>query len=301
MSMKKSPVSFLGTIVLLAAGIVAGQDVETHRDTAFTRAAAFDREEMESLERHLDRAVAEVSVSHAGMLLGRTNFSRGYRLPGYGIVFVLTPRALPGKETAYVLRGHMQEKHPGPHRDVELLTTNEEEEIEALERQVLILQHAAEAHRRAAEEDHERIVRRIRIHLGPVSEEEGDREGDPEPLDEPAPLPPVGPTALPPPPPWRFWFETDQPREDRNPERVVEDVRAAVIGVLETRGPGVVGLEPDEFVTVAVDFVPGDFFAAHPRPTRTLIVRARQKDLAARARGTLAQEDLRARVEVVEY
>jgi hypothetical protein len=300
MSMRMSGVSSMLAAVLLTAGVVAGQDVETHRDTAFTRAAAFDREEMESLERHLERAVAEVSVSHAGILLGRTNSSRGYRLPGYGIVFVLTPRALPGREAVYVLRGPPREEreHPGPRHEVELVTTTGEEEIEALERQVLILQHAAEAHRRAAEEDHERIARRIRIRLGPASEE--DPEGE-EQVDETTPLPPDLPTTLPAPPPWRFWFETNSPREKRDPERVVEDVREAVIGVLESRGAGVTGLEADEFVTVAVDFVPGNFFAAHPRPTRTLVVRARHQDLAARSRGALAPEELRARVEVIEY
>jgi hypothetical protein len=82
---------------------------------------------------------------------------------------------------------------------------------------------------------------------------------------------------------------------------VVEDVRGAVITVLESRAPGVVGLGADEFVTVAVDFVPGGFFASHRRATRTLIVRARQKDLAAHARGKIASKELRARVEVFEY
>jgi hypothetical protein len=281
----------------LAAGPQRGSDRETHSEWT-----ASGREEMELVERHLEEAVGRVSLPHAGILLGRANASRGYRLPGYGVVFVLTPRALPGNETVYVFRGHpgMERAHPGPHREVEIVTTSQVEEIEALERQVLILQHAAEARRRAAEEDHERIVRRVRIHLAPVSEAEA-REGEPEPVDETAPLPTGGPTVPPPPPPWRFWFETERPKEERTPERVVEDVREAVIEVLESRGAGVVGLEADEFVTVAVDFVPGDFFAAHPRPTRTLIVRARQKDLAARARGAMAPGDLRARVEVIEY
>jgi hypothetical protein len=303
MTMKVLGVSSLVAMTLLAAAIVSGQVPETNRETAFTRTAAAGRKEMEALERHLERAVAEVSVSHAGILLGRADSSRGYRLPGYGIIFVLTPRALPGNEKAYVLRAHPREgrEHPGPRREVEVVTTTEVEEIEALERQVLILQHAAEAHRRAAEEDHARIARRVRIHLGPASEKEENDDEEPGLVDETAPLPPDLPTVLPAPPPWRFWFETGSPGEERTPERVVEDVREAVIGVLETRGPGVVGLEADEFVTVAVDFVPGDFFSARPRPSRTLIVRARHKDLAARGRGALAREDLRARVEVIEY
>ena len=70
------------------------------------RWTAAGREELESLELHLEHAVAEVSVPHAGILLGRTNASRGYRLPGYGVVFVLTPSALPGGERAvFVFRG----------------------------------------------------------------------------------------------------------------------------------------------------------------------------------------------------
>ena len=43
-------------------------------------------------------------MPHAGILLGRSRSSRGYRLPGYGIVFVLTPRALPGDENVFVVR-----------------------------------------------------------------------------------------------------------------------------------------------------------------------------------------------------
>jgi hypothetical protein len=102
-------------------------------------------------------------------------------------------------------------------------------------------------------------------------------------------------------PPWKFWFEGEASEEKRTPDRVVEDVRAAVIETLETRGATVAGLGEDDFVTVAVDFVPGDVFASPRRPTRTLIVRARQGDLAARAAGALAPEELRARVEVIEY
>jgi len=302
MRMRIPGLSSLLAAVLLVPPLVAGQDAESDREALFAWTAAASRDEMQSLEVHLEHAVAEVSVSHAGILLGRTNTSRGYRLPGYGVVFVLTPRALPGSETVSVFRGHprMERAHPGPHREVEIFTTTEVEEIEALERQVVILQHAAEARRRAAEEDHERIVRRVRIHLAPVSAAEAP-EGEPEPVDETAALPTGGPTVPPPPPPWRFWFETERPKEERTPERVVADVREAVIEALESRGADVIGLEADEFVTVAVDFVPGDFFAAHPRPTRTLIVRARQKDLAARGRGAMAPEELRAKVEVIEY
>jgi hypothetical protein len=281
------------------------------------RTVVTSRQAIASLEGLLEQAVAEVSPPHAGILLGRASGSRGYRLPGYGIVFVLTPRALPGREGAvYVVRrgiskgAHERGEERGEgHRDLEIVTATEVEALEALERQVLILQHAAEAQRRAAEEDHERIVRDIRIRLGPAPVPETEvSEGERRTIlvDETAPLPEAPDvaaptTGAPSPPPWRFWFGAEVSEEGRTPDRVVEDVRGAVIDVLEARAPGVAGLEADEFVTVAVDFVPGGFFAAHRHPTRTLIVRARQEDLDAHARGRIASKELRARVEVFEY
>jgi hypothetical protein len=50
-----------------------------------------------------------------------------------------------------------------------------------------------------------------------------------------------------------------------------------------------------------VDFVPGGIFAVSARPEKTLVVSARAKDVAARARGTITPEELRKRVEVTEY
>jgi hypothetical protein len=278
---------------------------------------AANRQAIASLEGRLERAVAEVSPPHAGILLGRASGSRGYRLPGYGIVFVLTPRALPGRAGAvYVVRrglpkgghGHGEER-AAERRDLESVPATEIGEIEALERQALILQHAAEAQRRAAEEDHARIVRSIRIRLDPdptAETEVSEEERRTILVDETAPRPEAPEVAVPSPgapipPPWRFWFPEQVSEEGRTPDRVVEDVRGAVIGVLEARAPGVTGLGADEFVTVAVDFVPGGFFASHRPPTRTLVIRARQKDLDAHARGKIASKELRARVEVFEY
>jgi len=52
---------------------------------------------------------------------------------------------------------------------------------------------------------------------------------------------------------------------------------------------------------VAVDFLPGGAFVMHARPSKTLVVRARRKDLEERARGRLSPEELRKRIETVEY
>jgi hypothetical protein len=284
----------------LAASHVVAQPAGDTGAAPGSRLAPPGREELASLELHLEHAVAEVSVPHAGILLGRTNASRGYRLPGYGIVFVLTPRALPGGERAvFVLRGRGADtpSHVDVHARGEAIVDVTEIEVEAFEHQVLILQHAAEAQRRAAEEDHERIVRDVRIRLsGPTARRVGDISGEgsrPVLVDKSAP----GPTS----PPWSFWFGSDTLQEERSADRVVQDVRSALIEALESRGAGVAGLEADEFVTVAVDFVPGGLFASHRRPTRTLIVRARQGDLSARADGKITAEELRAQVEVIEY
>jgi hypothetical protein len=102
-------------------------------------------------------------------------------------------------------------------------------------------------------------------------------------------------------PPWKFWLRVETDEERRSPDRIVEDVRSAVVGALDARAGAAAGLSGDEFVTVAVDFVPGDLFASDREPSRTLIVRVRQRDLEARAQGKMALEDLEDRVEVIEY
>lgn len=294
-------------LALSLPGVVCGEDPPPRRasDDSWTTAPP-PREEMARLEERLEGAVSRVSVPHAGVLLGRSSSSRGYRLPGYGIVFVLTPRALPGEESVFVTR------HPQGHGvRVERHVTRgqsglESQRVEEIERQVLVFQHAAEAQRRAAEEDRDRMVRDIRVRLEVHPPEDGPGEEHDATVVE-------GSDATPPeavwvadsdelgPPPWAFWFEAQPGEEERSPDRIVEEVRDAVLGTLDSEGDAVGGLAPEEYVTVAIDFVPGGFFASDRRPARTLIVRARQRDLAARARGALSPEELRSRVEVIEY
>ena len=278
---------------LLAPAAVCGQVPDPAHEAPNEWTSASWGEEVGSLEARLERAVSRVSMPHAGIVLGHVSGARGYRLPGYGIVFVLTPRALPGERSVFVVR----REHPHPARGVVVerhVSRGEEappalKHVEEIERQVLILQHTAEAHRRAAEEDTDRLVRDIRVRL---------EVEEPEPSPDPV-LVSEGPGGSGT-PPWRFWFESEAAAEERTPDRIVGDVKGAVLETLETQGE-VTGLSPDEFVTVAIDFVPGGFLVSHQRPTRTLIVRARQRDLDARARGALGSEELRSRVEVIEY
>ncbi len=277
------------------------------------RSAAPRGEGMEALEAQIVRAVDQVSLPHAARLLGRVESARGYRLPGYGVVFVVAPRTLPGGGgQVYVLRGGA----PGRHR-VRVETrgndaseTGAGDDVETFERQVLVLQQETEAARRAAEEEMEQLVQDIRVRVAPPSEVHVEVVPGPGPQEPPAaPRAPEAPSATAPvaappppaPPPWKFWFGTETLQEKRTPEAVVADVRAALVDALAAEGSRVEGLAGDERVTVAVDFVPGGIFAVQARPGKTLVVSARVKDMEARARGAITAEELRRRVEVAEY
>jgi hypothetical protein len=256
------------------------------------------REEIEAVEATVARAVDRVSLPHAARLLGRIESARGYRLPGYGVVVVLTPRTLPGGEGQIFVVRHAPKRRlrtVTPHAGTGEAPAADEEAIETFERQVLILQHETEAARLAAEEEAERILHDVRIRVGTPSEVHV--EMVPPPPPEP-PSTAAGPAA---PPPWKFWFETGTQQEKRTPEKVVSDVRGALVDALTAGRVRFTGLTGDERVTVTVDFVPGGIFAASARPEKTLLVSAREKDLDARARGALTPEELRKRVEVVEY
>ncbi len=297
-----------GTILLIAAVAAGNQPAQGQGRPqappiqARRRTADEQRRGIQALEQRLDRAIGRVSLPHAARLLGRES-ARSYRLPGYGLVLVLPPRALPGAPGfVYRLGGHGRLLHVGPRPPGE---PDLPAEVESVERQVLILQQETEQTRQAAERDMERIVHDVRVRLAAPDQAPG-----PEPAAgvtpasaEPATTPAgeARPVTDPlPPPPWKFWFETT-PHDERKPEAVVADVRRAVVEALASQTEGVPGLAPDESVTVAVDFEPSGAFATGAAPSRTLIVRARVRDLEARARGALAGEELRRRLEISEY
>jgi hypothetical protein len=104
----------------------------------------------------------------------------------------------------------------------------------------------------------------------------------------------------PPSPPWVSWFETEG-LETATPDAVVSEVRGAVLQALAERGAAVRGLASDEHLVVAVDFFSRGVFASNERPLRTLVVKARFKDLEARHAGSLSAAELGERIEVLEY
>jgi hypothetical protein len=279
------------------------------------------RDGLEALEARLDRAVDRVSLPHAARLLGRAEVARGYRLPGYGLVLVLTPRALPGGEGQVYFFGpgktrrmRVDKRQKGASQTV-VVNIDDSDGLETFERQVLVLQHETEAARLAAEQEMDRIAEDVRVRIAPPLPP----EAPPTPEAAPAPLPPQAPVAVaapvaapvppvPPvawtaaPPPWKFWFEAGSPAETREPAAVIADVRASLVDTLVAADAATLaGLGADERVTVAVDFVSGGLFVANARPSRTLLVSVRGRDVAARGRGAISAEELRRRVEVSEY
>jgi hypothetical protein len=307
----RSFVNITGAAALvLAAGAASAQERTPAPRQGDERAAAA-REGLARLEALLDDAVDSVSLPHAARLMGRGEQARAYRLPGYGVVLVLTPRALPSAsgrvyffQRSRPRKGKVvTQRKPGETETIEW--TESQEGVESFERQVLILQNETEAARRAAEEEMDRIVHDIRVRVGPGDMPQPTAQAVPAPPAPEAP-PEAGQPAPPapkaaPPPPWKFWFEPGMPSETRTPEAVIADVRASVVDALVKPVETIPGLSGDERVTVTVDFVPGGLFAMNARPDRTLVVSVKARDVAARARGSISVDELRRRVEVSEY
>jgi hypothetical protein len=192
-------------------------------------------------------------------------------------------------------------------------------ELKAIEAKVEALQREAERTRQEAERALEQAVREVQFSLTPMpptapAPETPVAAPAPETPTAPvspatAPTPPVAPRPpvmpappSPPAPPWRFWFNTGDDDDPRPAEKVVSDVRSVVTQVLESQGASLKAVRSDEFVTVAVDFVPQwGFFDEGARPEKTLIVRVRKKELEDRAAGKLPAEEFRKRIEYVEY
>jgi hypothetical protein len=106
----------------------------------------------------------------------------------------------------------------------------------------------------------------------------------------------------PPAPPWRFWFQSEDDGDPRTADQVVSEVKEALIQALEARGSLLTIVGPEDYVVVAVDFSARGF-ALRPerRAERTLVVKARKRDLDERRAGKLAADELRKRIETLEY
>jgi hypothetical protein len=295
------------------------------------------RRDMDLMEATLDRVVRQVSNASASPFLGATEASRAYHLPGYGTLFVIPPRVLPRTGKVMIVRkegpdgsliewssdvapneaneaseamaratSKLRIERRRIEKELEAQThsrssQSREKELRAIEEQVEALQREAQRTRQDAERAFERAVREVEMRLGP-SDGLAPVAPPPPPSSPPAPVAQLAPPApLPPPPPWRYWFDSEDTEDERSPERVVADVKNAIALTLEAQGSRLRFLRPDEFIAVAVAFVPQWGFDDGTRPETTLILRVRKKDLDERGAGKIGPEELRKRFEIVEY
>jgi hypothetical protein len=271
------------------------------------------RPDLRAFEAALDRAVSQVSRVSMSPFLPGPESCHGYHLPGYGAVFVLPPRALPRNRRLLTARGRFgatalrapivaapettdlqpvdassppdkaardAPRDTSPARGRASEKDPLESELRKVEQQVEAFQRDAEAANRLAEEQLEEIARELRRRM--------EIAASPEAQAVPAP-------------PWRFWFETTEPEDPRTPNRVLNDVRAAVAEALQSAGPRLRVVRPEEFLVVAVDFVAGGGFVDPSGPQQTLVVRVKKKDLDDRAAGRMGSEELQKRIEYMTY
>ncbi len=305
-------------LTLLAAGQALAQ--------APAERPANPRPELLRFAEVLDVAVRQVSRPSPYQVLGPAAEGSCYLLPGYGAVFVLPARALPSAGGMIVVHDGRpgstpmigvwgREARRAPTRALKERprpATPEPPEFLDLDREIqqiegLVEAYSREAERASREADRalERVAEEIRVRFPEV-------EAVPV-LPPAAPAPPAPPAAsgvatppapaAPPAPPWRFWFQAEEEDDDARPaERVVADVRGVLIQALETRGASLTVVRPEDFLVVAVDFTTRGFpLRAQRRTERTLVVKARKKDLDERRAGRLAADELRKRIESLEY
>lgn len=324
----------------LAAAVLAAAGAASSAEPA-ARVAA--------LQSALEHAVARVGPPRAlAFVPVGAEAVRAIRLPGYGLVVVLPPRALPGSGQRVVWRA----RTPGPassprsapseadvRRRVEAALAElraaeqtqgtsvsaSEAELRRLRIEIEAFRREAARARRAAEEELQRTLREVRFEAtadGNVAVVHTPRPPEPPvppdppsapepPVTEPSLLPPVpsrpvgapaapAPPALPATPPWVAWFEEDV-EDGPGPDRLVAQVRDALVETLARHGTGL-QLGPEESVAVSVEFRRGGLLASGRggrTAPRTLLVRARAKDLEAVGRG-LSLEELKRRIEVSE-
>jgi hypothetical protein len=283
MIFRQSPVLVL--LTLFPALLAAGEQ------------APNPRADLQAAQAALDQAVAEVSRPSVHFVLGGREAARGYRVKGVGAFFVLPPRALPTRDRGGLVVFDRRVPPALAHK----LSKEQERELRAMQAQVEAMQREAEAAQREGERALENLERNVRIRL--VAPGAPQAPVPPTPPEAPEPPMSADPLETVPPPPWRFWFGTSEPSDERTPERVVADVQNAVTAALEEIGPGLRTIPSDEIVLVAVDFLPmRGFDLDEPSgPVRSLIVKVKKRDLADRSAGKISPEELRRRIDYTQY
>jgi hypothetical protein len=255
------------------------------------------RRQIESLADSVDGVMRLVSRPSPVNLFGPAQMTRGYRIPGMGVVLVVPARSLPGRPGPGATA---TQSHPGPGRPAlaarggsrGLTETEDERALRAFEELVRMMQASTIRSQQEAERNFEQFQQRM---MRDASSQTPPNGGAQQP-------PPTGTgqdgTLLffPPTPPWAQFFE--ETPETRTPRQVLDDVRGALVDVLPAKAPGF--LAEDEWIVVTVDFFEDDVLDFVARPASTLVARVRARDVVARRSGTLSVEDFRKRIEYSE-
>jgi hypothetical protein len=335
-------------LVALTLGLVATSGLTAApKDQESSRT----RRELEALQRAVEGAVGQVARPVGGLM--GAHGGRAYRLPGTGIVVMVSPRWLPVARRAAIdpqvtraldealkglqeslKRADSDEVRADIRRDMQQLretrirlVNRRDQPMRLLvdpqmEAQVLAMNQHAEQFRREAEEAQREAERELQGHLRTLGVDIALPPVPPAALEAPlppqAPGTPSAPVVAPapeapgllvnggealmqfpplPPAPWEMWFSLEGEADDRSADQVLAAVRDAVGSALaQHRGPWS-SLSGEETVSVAVDFLPQRGGEA----PRTLVLRLKAADLAARLSGKLDAAELRRRIHADEY
>jgi hypothetical protein len=103
------------------------------------------------------------------------------------------------------------------------------------------------------------------------------------------------------PPPWSSWFGLEEQDHSADPGAQLGAVRQALTAALASHATPVDFLVAEDFLAVAVDFVPGGFLATGSGPLRTLTVKVKKADISARREQQISAQEFAERVVFSEY
>ncbi len=256
------------------------------------------RTELDRFAGVLDETLLQVSRPSPASMLGIASATGAYYVRGLGAIFVAAPRMLPAARPS----GTVVARTEGPETNVPAARRRragtrppEGAQLETVEAQARAMQEAAALAQLQAERAFAEIVQSLggqtRPGTGPRPAGRGGEQTASAPWDL---MPPTTP-------PWSMWLEIEGTEDSRTPEKVVDDVFQSVMGALANFGAQIESLDPDERITVIVDFARPTAFAPFARPDSTLSVQVKKSDLLAFRQGQLTADQLKSRFDRQEY
>jgi hypothetical protein len=273
------------------------------------------RSELAWVKEVLYENVERVSRTSAIHLMGMGETCRAYHVKGLGAFFVLAPRALPVRGGTQILSfesGPLLPEGLSDERALEIRAERQaarevRKDVAKAEKEIRAIEEQAREFQKEAQRAHEEADRLFEAQLQELQKIHGNKEGvsTSMPMALPPGTPP-GPPAVhipppPPGPPWEGWFIGEERSDPRPAQAIVRDVENAVTLALEASAEHLTILAPDELVIVAVDFYPQGPFGLPVSPVRTVVVRAKKKDLTEGSSGKISAEELQKRIEYIQY